>query len=99
MAKIFVRIRHRVGKGTGRPRFAVVAVEGVDLTIYSRHIRRKELETLAQAVGAEVILLPGGEGPDDEMQGEGSGQGRRRRRGMDTEDFPGSGGRRDPGAG
>jgi hypothetical protein len=80
MAKIFVRNRHRIGRGAGQPRFAIVAVEGLDLKIYARHIRRKELEALAQAVGAEVVYLPGGEGSEISQPGEGSGRGRRQRR-------------------
>lgn len=80
MAKIFVRNRHRVGKGAGQPRFAIVAVEGLDLKVYARHIRRKELEALAQAVGAEVVFLPGGDGSEGEQGGGGGGGGGRGRR-------------------
>jgi hypothetical protein len=86
MAKIFVRNRRRVGKGAGLPRFAIVAVEGLDLKVYARHIRRKELETLAEAVGAEIIYLPGGSGQDENADrgehrgGGGGGMGRKRRR-------------------
>jgi hypothetical protein len=81
MARIFVRNRHRVGKGAGQPRFAFVAVEGLDLKVYARHIRRKELEALAEAVGAEVVFLPGGDGNDGDQPGEGGGGGRGRRHG------------------
>ena len=83
MAKIFVRNRHRVGKGAGQPRFAIVATEGLDVKFYSRHIRRKELEALSEAVGAEVVYLPGGDGTQEEPAGEGHGRGRRRRHQMD----------------
>ena len=58
MSKIFVRERQNVGQGAGRPRFAVVAVEGMDLKVYTQHIRKIELETLAEAVGAEIVYLP-----------------------------------------
>jgi len=61
MSKIFVRERRNVGEGAGRPRFAVVAVEGVDLKITTPHLRKSELEALAAAVGAEVVYLPRGE--------------------------------------
>jgi hypothetical protein len=77
MGKIFVRERQNVGKGAGRPRFAVVAVEGIDLKVYTQHIRKIELETLAEAVGAEVVYLPRGENAGDQEHGEGK---RRRRR-------------------
>lgn len=82
MAKIFVRNRRRFGKGSGRPRFALVAVEGLDLKVYARHIRRKELEALSEAVGAEVVFLPGGDSSTEEQEGEPGGQGRRHRRQM-----------------
>jgi hypothetical protein len=61
MAKIFVRSRRHVGRGAGRPRFAIVAVEGVDLKIYRSRIRKSELETIAAQVGAELVYLPRGE--------------------------------------
>lgn len=61
MAKIFVRNRQRVKKGAKRPRFMVVATEGLDLKINARHIRRKELDALSESVGADVVFLPGGD--------------------------------------
>jgi len=76
MAKIFVRNRRRIGKGTSRPRFEVVAVQGVDLHFHARHIRRKELEALAEAVGAEVVFLPVGDGANEEAAGRGEGSGK-----------------------
>jgi hypothetical protein len=80
MAKIFVRSRRRVSRGACRPRFAIVAVEGLDLKVYARHIRRKELEALSEAMSAEVVFLPGGEDSDDsegEQPAENGGRGRR----------------------
>jgi hypothetical protein len=77
MSKIFVRERQNVGQGAGRPRFAVMAVEGTDLKIYTQHIRKIELEKLAEAVGAEVVYLPRGEKAGEQEHGEGK---RRRRR-------------------
>jgi hypothetical protein len=85
MSKIFVRERRHSGQGAGRPRFAIVAVEGVDLKIYTPHIRKVELEKLAEALGAEVIILPRGENAGEGEAQEG-GHGRRRgRRGADQE--------------
>jgi hypothetical protein len=55
MAKIFVRERTRVGKGEGQPRFAIVGVHGSDLKFFQLHVRKSELDTIAQAVGAEVV--------------------------------------------
>ena len=60
MARIFVRQRQCAGPGTGRPQFAVVAVEGSDLTFIRSHLRKSELEYLSEAVGAELVYLPMG---------------------------------------
>jgi len=80
MAKIFVRERTRVGRGEGKPRFIVVAVEGVDVRFYAQHIRKAELELLAQEVGTEVVYLPRGEKvADDDLEEAGKGRHRRRR--------------------
>ena len=79
MSKIFVRERRHIGQGAGRPRFAIVAIEGVDLKVYAPHIRKSELEKLAEAVGAEVIYLPRGEKAGGEEDHEEAGQGKRRR--------------------
>ncbi len=78
MAKIFVRERNRVGKGEGLPRFAIVGVHGSDLKFFQLHVRKSELDAIAQAVGAEVVMLPRGTGKD---VGDGSGGGKRERRG------------------
>ena len=77
MAKIFVRERSRIGKGEGLPRFAIVGVEGSDLKFFQIHIRKSELDAIAQSIGAEVIELPRGTGED---AGEGSGGGKRQKR-------------------
>lgn len=76
MAKIFVRERHHVGELDGRPRFAIIGVEGSDLKFFKPHVRRSELEMIAQSVGAEIVMLPQG---GDETQGQGRGERRRRR--------------------
>lgn len=81
MTKIFVRERRDAGRGTGRPRFVIVAVQGSDLKVFQPRIRRRELEALAAAVGAEIVYLPRGE-QNGEPGGEG-GRGRRRRREQD----------------
>jgi hypothetical protein len=76
MAKIFVRHRRHIGEGARRPRFAIVAVEGADLTVYRSRIRRAELEKIAAEIGAEIVYLPHGEHVEEEG---GGGRGRRRR--------------------
>jgi len=80
MAKIFVRSRRHVGRGAGRPRFAIVAVEGVDLKIYHSRIRKSELETIAEQVGAEIVYLPRGEQFGEEADDEQEEHGHRRHR-------------------
>ncbi len=85
MSKLFVRHRHHVGQGAGRPRFAIVAVEGADLKVYKTRVRRAELDKLAEAIGAEVVYLPRGENVE-EGEGEERGQGRRRHRHERDED-------------
>lgn len=71
MAKIFVRERRDIGQRAGRPRFAVVGVQGSDLNFFKTNIRRNELDAIAQAVGAEVVILPRGSG---EHNGQGGGR-------------------------
>jgi hypothetical protein len=86
MGNIFVRERIKVGKGEGKPRFAVVAVQGIDLKVYHTHVRRAELEKLAEEVGAELVFLPRGENYDEETsQDDRPHQGGRRRRGSKGE--------------
>jgi len=68
MSKLFVRHRRHVGKGAGRPRFAIVASHGVDLRVYKTRVRRAELNKLAAELPAEIVYLPRGEG-----EGEGEG--------------------------
>jgi hypothetical protein len=77
MSKIFVRERTRIGKGDGLPRLAIVGVEGSDLKIFQVHVRQSELEAIAQAVGAEIVMLPRGTGRN---AGDGSGEGNRQKR-------------------
>jgi len=57
MARIFVRERRHVGRRTGRPRFAVVAVEG-ELTFARPWLRRAELEHIAEETGMAIVYLP-----------------------------------------
>jgi hypothetical protein len=75
MAKIFVRERRHVGERAGRPRFAVIGVQGSDLKFFKTKVRRAELDAIAQSIGAEVVVLPKGSGEHG-----GQGGGRRRRR-------------------
>jgi hypothetical protein len=60
--KIFYRERGKVGKGEKKPRFRLVAVADMNMKIYGKHLRKSELEQIAETVGAELVLLKGGEG-------------------------------------
>ena len=55
--KIFYRERRKVEEGEKKPRFKLVAVADVNLTVYAKHMRKQELEQLAEAVGAELVEL------------------------------------------
>jgi len=55
--KIFFRERRKVDEGEKKPRFNVVAVADVNLKIHVKHLRRKELQMIAESVGAELIEL------------------------------------------
>lgn len=60
--KIFYRERGKVGKGEKKPRFRLVAIADLDMKIYGKHLRKSELEQIAKAVDAKLVLLEGGEG-------------------------------------
>lgn len=64
-AKIFVRERRKIEKGEKKPRFRVVGVSGGALKLYVKHIRKKELEQIKSATGAEVVWLDPGKGSKD----------------------------------
>ncbi len=65
--KLFYRERIKVGKGEKKPRFRMVAAADLNIKIYVEHLRRSELEQIAQSVGAELILLKeDGEGKYEE---------------------------------
>ena len=55
--KIFYRERTKVGSGKKAPRFKLVAVSGIDLQIYAKHLRKQELDQIAVAESAELIEL------------------------------------------
>jgi len=67
-AKIFYRERQKIGKKEKKPRFKLVAIAGIDMKIYANHLRKNDLEDIAKAVGAELILLKGGEKGSNERE-------------------------------
>ncbi len=66
--KVFVRERNRADEGQKRPRYRVVGVQGGDLKIYVKRIRKCELDELAEQTGAEIVYL--------KRDGKGDGKGR-----------------------
>ncbi len=80
MAKIFYRERVKVTTGDKQPRFAVVGVQGTDMTFFQFHLRRSELDAIAQSIGAELVMLPRGTGENEgkakNARKRGTGQGK-----------------------
>ncbi len=56
-SQIFVRERRKVAEGEKKPRFRVVGVSGADVKVYVKHLRKKELDQLADATGSTVVYL------------------------------------------
>lgn len=60
-----------MGTKEKKPRFKLVAVADVNITFYADHLRKKELEEIAAAVGADLILLKApqdGKAKEDEIE-------------------------------
>ncbi len=55
--KVFVRERRRSEDGDKKPRYRVVGVDGGELTIKVKRIRKCELKQIAEHTGAEIIYL------------------------------------------
>ncbi|MGB8717753.1 MAG: hypothetical protein WCD46_00495 [Desulfobacterales bacterium] len=64
-ATIFVRERRKIEKGEKKPRFRVVGVSGGGVKLYVQHIRKKELDQISAATGAQVVYLEAGQGSRD----------------------------------
>ncbi len=75
MAKIFYRERVKISTGDKQPRFAVVGVQGTDMTFFQYHLRKSELEAIAQAIGADLYMLPKGTGENGANHGGGKKRG------------------------
>ncbi|OEU54833.1 MAG: hypothetical protein BA871_08995 [Desulfuromonadales bacterium C00003096] len=63
--KIFYRERRKAGEGKHQARYMVMAVADVNLKMFGKHMRKCELEAIAEGVGAELLALP--RGPKHEM--------------------------------
>lgn len=64
--KIFVRERRKVTEKEKKPRFAIVAISGIDLKIKATHVRKQEIEEIAGHLGAEVVYLQAGKNDDND---------------------------------
>ena len=51
----------KVGEGDKQPRFKLVAIAGLEMKLYGKHLRKSELKQIAEAIGAELVLLKGGD--------------------------------------
>ncbi len=58
--KIFYRERRKVEEKDKKPRFKIMAHTGTELKFLAEHFKKKELEEIAAAVGAELILVESG---------------------------------------
>lgn len=63
--KIFVRERRKISQGEKKPRFVVVGVAGTDLQIFTKHIRKMEIEQIAEMIGADLVILAAGKDDED----------------------------------
>ncbi len=64
--KIYVRERQKVGDGVRQPKYRIVAITGGEIQVIATHFRKRELELIAQDIGAEIIWLQ--PVPDDEKK-------------------------------
>jgi hypothetical protein len=58
---IFYRERQKAKDGAQSPRYRILAVSGVDLKVYGNHLRKMELEQIAQSTGADLVKMPRGQ--------------------------------------
>ncbi|WP_291462174.1 hypothetical protein [Desulfobacula sp.] len=52
-------ICQRKTKRGKKPRLRIVGISGNDIKLYAKHIRKVELEAIANKSGADIIYLPG----------------------------------------
>ncbi len=61
-AAIFVRERRKIQEGEKKPRFRIVGVCDANIKIFSKHLRKVEVEQIAREAGVKVIYLESGKG-------------------------------------
>jgi hypothetical protein len=67
-AILFIRERRKVEEGEKKPRFSFVGSVGTDLRIKVKHVRKKEIEQIAEMIGAEVVCLEAGKQGEEEVE-------------------------------
>jgi hypothetical protein len=67
--KIFVRARRKAEEGENKPGYTVVGVTVADLQISAKHVRKVEIEQIADAIGAEVVYLKSSPNDHDFQEG------------------------------
>jgi hypothetical protein len=70
--KIFVRERTRSKEGGRSPRYRVIATEGSDLRFHADHLRKVDIETIANDLGAQIVYLPEREHSGEKKEKHGS---------------------------
>jgi hypothetical protein len=58
--KIFYREREKFVDGSKTPRYQLIGLLGVDMKMQGHHLRMSELKFIAEAAGAELVMLPRG---------------------------------------
>ena len=66
--KIFYRRRQKIKDGEKKPQFNLVAVAGVELKMFAKHLRKSELEQIASELGAEMVELKRGDKQEEEIK-------------------------------
>ena len=61
-AALFVRERRKVEEGEKKPRYRIVGVADADLKFFCKHLRKVEIEQIAQETGVKVVYLESGKG-------------------------------------
>ncbi len=59
--KIFYRERRKVADGEKKSRFRIVAVADANIKVFTDHLRKSELEHIAEETGTDLVLLRKGD--------------------------------------
>lgn len=59
--KIFYRERIKAKDGSKSPRYRIIAVSDLNLKVYADHLRKTELEQIAESTGAKLVKMKRGD--------------------------------------